>query len=168
MFSTTVLKRLGGGSWNLVSFNINLCSIKKVIFSSLGYPVLPMATSLTGSTQDFLKLSLHMFPYNEILKVFESKSELIFEIGTSKYQIWAKSVRGFESYKHLNFRPMRRLKYRLWGHNHVIVVTSPIFCYHCVEYIKLDTCALTTKLWWGGGASCPSPHIWRFKKAHVK
>ena len=39
MFLTTVLKRLGGGSWNLVIFNINLW--KKVIFASLGYPVLP-------------------------------------------------------------------------------------------------------------------------------
>ena len=41
-----------------------------------------MATSLSGGTQDFLKLSFHMFPYNEILKV---KSELIFEESTSKY-----------------------------------------------------------------------------------
>ena len=41
MFLTTVLKRLGGESWNLVTFNINLWSIKKVNFSSLGYPVLP-------------------------------------------------------------------------------------------------------------------------------
>ena len=44
-----------------------------------------MATSLSGGTRDFLKLSFHMFPYNEILKVFKSKSELIFEENTSKY-----------------------------------------------------------------------------------
>ena len=31
-----------------------------------------MATSLSGSTRDFLKTSFHMFPYNEILKVFKS------------------------------------------------------------------------------------------------
>ena len=31
------------------------------------------ATSLSGSTQDFLKLLFHMFPYNEISKVFKSK-----------------------------------------------------------------------------------------------
>ena len=34
-------KRLGGGSFNLVTFNINVWSIKKVIFCSLGYLVLP-------------------------------------------------------------------------------------------------------------------------------
>ena len=32
MFLTTVLKRLGGVSWNLVTFNINLRSIKKKLF----------------------------------------------------------------------------------------------------------------------------------------
>ena len=39
------------------------------------FPELPgitIATSLSGSTRDFLKLSFHMFPYNEILKVFKS------------------------------------------------------------------------------------------------
>ena len=30
-------------------------------------------TSLSRSTRDFLKLSFHMFPYNEILKVLKSK-----------------------------------------------------------------------------------------------
>ena len=29
--------------------------------------------SLSGGTGDFLKLSFHMFPYNEILKVSKSK-----------------------------------------------------------------------------------------------
>ena len=73
MFLTTVLKRLGGGSCNLVTFNINLWSIKK---SYLWLPRLPgvtIVTSLSGSTPDFLKLSFHMFPYNEILKVFKSE-----------------------------------------------------------------------------------------------
>ena len=32
-----------------------------------------IAMSLSGSTLDFLKLSFHMFPYDEILKVFKSK-----------------------------------------------------------------------------------------------
>ena len=32
MFLTTMLKRLGGGSWNFLTFNINLWSIKKVIY----------------------------------------------------------------------------------------------------------------------------------------
>ena len=31
---------------------------------------------------------------------------------TSKYQISAISVKGFERYEHLKFRPTRRLKYR--------------------------------------------------------
>ena len=44
-----------------------------------------IAMSLSGSTQDFLKLSFHMFPYNEILKVSKVKSELIFEKITPKY-----------------------------------------------------------------------------------
>ena len=41
MFLITMLKRLGGGSWNLVTFNINPWSIKKMIFGYLGYLVLP-------------------------------------------------------------------------------------------------------------------------------
>ena len=41
IFLITVLKRLGGGSWNVVTFNINLWSIQKFSFGSLGYPVLP-------------------------------------------------------------------------------------------------------------------------------
>ena len=32
-------------------------------------------------------------------------------------------------------------KIQVRRHNDVIVVTSQCFCYHCVEYIKLDTCA---------------------------
>ena len=43
-----------------------------------------IATSLSGSTRDFLKLSFHMFPSNKILKVFKAKSELIFEKRTTK------------------------------------------------------------------------------------
>ena len=68
-----------------------------------------MATSLSGSTRNFLKLSFHMFPYDEILKFSKVKSELIFEKSTqntSKYQIAAKSARGFGSYEYLKFRPL--------------------------------------------------------------
>ena len=43
-----------------------------------------MATSLLMSTQDFLKLSFPMFPYNEIFKV---KSDLISETSTNFSQI---------------------------------------------------------------------------------
>ena len=69
----------------MVTFNINLFSIKKSYFLLLSLSSVTMATSLSGGTQDFLKLSFHMFPYNEILKVFKVKSDLIFEESTSKY-----------------------------------------------------------------------------------
>ena len=73
MFLLTVPKRLGGGSRNLVTFNINLCSIKKSYFGLPRLSCVTMATSLSGSTRDFLKLSFYMFPYNKIIKVFKSK-----------------------------------------------------------------------------------------------
>ena len=73
MFLTTVPKRFGGGSWNLVTFNINLWGIKKSYFWLPRLSSVTMATSLSGGTRDFLKLSFHMFPYNEIFKVFKSK-----------------------------------------------------------------------------------------------
>ena len=41
-----------------------------------------IATSLSGSTKDFLKLSFHMFPWNETFKV---TSDLIFEISVLRY-----------------------------------------------------------------------------------
>ena len=46
---------------------------KKEFFLVPGLFGVTIATSLSGSTRDFLKLSFHMFPYNEILKVFKSK-----------------------------------------------------------------------------------------------
>ena len=73
MFLTTVLKRLEGESFNLVTFNINLRSIQKSYFWFPRLSDVTIATSLSGSTRDFLKLSFDMFPYNEILKVFKSK-----------------------------------------------------------------------------------------------
>ena len=36
-------------------------------------------------------------------------------------------MKGFGSHKHLKFRPIHWLKYRLWRHNYVIVVTSETF-----------------------------------------
>ena len=93
MFLTTVLKRLEGGTLNLVTFNINLRSIKKSYFWFPGLSSVTIATNLSRSTRDFLKLSFHnIFPYNEISKVFKVKSNFIFEISTpkySKYQISA-------------------------------------------------------------------------------
>ena len=44
-----------------------------------------MATSLSGSTRDFLKTSFHMFPYNKILKPSKVTSDLIFKITTLRY-----------------------------------------------------------------------------------
>ena len=54
----------------MVTFNINLCSIEKSCFWFPRLSGVTMATSLSGGTRDFLKLSFHMFPYNEILQVF--------------------------------------------------------------------------------------------------
>ena len=177
MFLTTVPKRLEGGSWNLVTFNINLFSIKKVIFGSPGYPALPWQRVCQGVLEIFWSYRSHMFPYNEILKVFKSK--IWVDIWRKHFKIppntkfqWNQS-RGIGSYKHLKFRSMRRLKYRLWRHNDIIVVTSQIFCYHCVEYIKLDTCAKfydhrsnNHKVMIGGPHGPPMTD--GSKKAHVK
>ena len=134
-----------------------------------------MATRLSGGTWDFLNLSFHMFPYNKILKVFKSK--IWVDIWRKhlqnfpKCKISAKSVTGFGSYEYLKFRPMYHLKYRLWRHNYVIVVTPQMFCYHCVEYVNFDICAkfhnhqsCNNKKWWGGALMLP-PHDWRFKKS---
>ena len=57
-----------------------------------------------------------MFPHNEILKFAKVKSDLIFETSTadiSKYQISAKSVKGFGSYEHFKFQPEHWLRYML-------------------------------------------------------
>ena len=72
MFLTTVPKRLEGGTGNFVTFNINLFSIKKSYFWFPRLSSVTMATSLSGGTRDVMKLSFHLFPYNEILKVFKS------------------------------------------------------------------------------------------------
>ena len=40
------------------------------------------ATSMLRSTQGFMNLLFHMFPYNEIFKFSTVKSDLIFEIST--------------------------------------------------------------------------------------
>ena len=57
----------------MVTFNINLWNIKKIYFWSPGLSRVTIATSLSRSSRDFLKLSFHVFPYNGILKVLESK-----------------------------------------------------------------------------------------------
>ena len=85
MFLTTVLKLLKGGNRNLVTFNINLFSIKKRYFWFIRLFGVTMTTSLSGGTRDFLELSFHMFPYNEILKVFKSKIRVDIWKTTPKY-----------------------------------------------------------------------------------
>ena len=63
--------------------NINLWSIKKSYFWFLRLFGVTIATSSSGSARDFLKLSFHTFPYNEIFKVSKVTSNLIFETSTS-------------------------------------------------------------------------------------
>ena len=57
----------------LADIYINLYSIKKGYFWFPRLSGVTMATSLSESDRDFLKLSFYMFPYKEILKVFKSK-----------------------------------------------------------------------------------------------
>ena len=58
---------------------------QKSYFWSPGLSGVTIATSLSGSTRDFLKLLFNVFPYNEILKVSKVKSDLIFETSTHRY-----------------------------------------------------------------------------------
>ena len=69
-FLTTLFKRLGGENKNLVTFNNNLFSIKKRYFWLPRLSSVTIATSLSGSTREFLKL---LFLYNKTLKDFKSK-----------------------------------------------------------------------------------------------
>ena len=55
----------------MVTFNINLFSIKKSYFWFPRLSSVTMTTSLSGGTRDFLKLSFHIFPYNENFKSFQ-------------------------------------------------------------------------------------------------
>ena len=57
----------------MVTFNINLWSIKKSYFWFPKLSGVTIATSLLGSTRDFLNLLLHIFPYNGIFKVFTER-----------------------------------------------------------------------------------------------
>ena len=47
----------------MVTFNINLFSIKKSYFWFNRLSSVAMATSLSGGARDFLKLSFHMLPW---------------------------------------------------------------------------------------------------------
>ena len=74
IFFTTVLKSFVKGSWNFVTFNINLWNIRN------SYVYLPrlcgvtIAMGLLRSNRNFLKLLFHMFPLTKyIFKVFKSK-----------------------------------------------------------------------------------------------
>ena len=68
----TVLSCLGGGRCNLVTSNISM-EHQKSYFWFTKLSGVTIATSLSGSTRDFLKLLFHIFAYNEISKVFKSK-----------------------------------------------------------------------------------------------
>ena len=127
MFLTTVLKRVGGGSWNFVTLNINLWSIEKRYFLFPRLSSVTIATSLPGSSQDFLKLSFHMFPYNEILKVFESKIWNKYPKTPLNTKFHPDQSRGLGVTSIWNLDLRHWLKYRLWRHNYVIVVTSQTF-----------------------------------------
>ena len=56
-----------------MTFNINLWSIERSYFWFPRLSGVIIATSLSKSTRDFLKLSFHMFLHNKILKVFKNK-----------------------------------------------------------------------------------------------
>ena len=133
MFLTTVLKRLGEGCWKLVTFNINLWSIKNSYF---WFPMLSgvtITTSLSESTQDFLKLSFHMFPYNEIFKIF--KSNIWLDIWNkhpkiprnTKFQPNQWRGLGVTSIWNLGF--CHQLKYRFWRHPNCGVQQCVIMCF---------------------------------------
>ena len=119
---------------NLQCLTTYFVSFEKYKWSGTWFPRLSgvtMATSWSESTRDFLKLSFHMFPYNEILKVFKSKIWVDILKNHPKIPLNTKFQRnqsqGLRSYEHLKFRHTRLLKYRLWRHNDVIVVTSQTF-----------------------------------------
>ena len=63
----------------LVTFDFNLWSIKKSYFWFIGLSGVIIATSLSWSTRDFLKVLFHIFPYNEFYKFSKVASDLIFE-----------------------------------------------------------------------------------------
>ena len=65
----------------MVTFNINLLSIKKVIVGFLSYPVLPWQQVC----RDFRKFLFHIFPCKEFSKFSKELSELIFKESTPKY-----------------------------------------------------------------------------------
>ena len=134
-----------------------------------------MATSFSESTRDFLKTSFHMFPYNKILKSFESNIWLnIWNnhskiLPNAKFQPNQQRDLGVTSIWNLGFCCW--LKYRLWCHNYIIVVMSQTFWHQCVEYVKLDTSAnfmiigtITTNLWGGDIMPPPPPPPWLMVK----
>ena len=73
MFLITVLKGLGRGRLNFVTFNINPWGIKKTIFDFIGYLVLPKKRVHRGSTTDFLKL---MFRKNSRFLFYRYKNKI--------------------------------------------------------------------------------------------
>ena len=97
---------------------------------------------------------------------------------------------------HIRFELLRCQPYLTWGGGGMMAPQNvfdhcaqtlrkgklkQFFCYHCVEYIKLDICGtfhdhrsnnnkvmIGGKGGGGGWGDLMLPHNWRFKKAHVK
>ena len=111
-----------------------------------------------------------MFPYNEILKVFKSKIwPDIWNKHPNKTKFQLKSVREFRSYEHLKFRPTCRLKYKLWRHNYVIVVTSQNFllpmcrihqAWYCAKFHDHRSNNNEVMMGGGGGITCQKGLVW--------
>ena len=85
---------------------------------------------------------------------------------TSKYQISAKSTKGFGSYEHLKFRYMCPLKYRLWCHNYLIIVMSQTFS---LLLCRIHQAWYLCQIWWPSKQQQQSYdgglHDWRFKRS---
>ena len=82
MFFTTVPKRLGGGSWNLVTFDINLCCIKKSYFWFLR---LIRCYHRNEFVREYSRPSEVIVLYVALYGNFKVKSELMSETITPKY-----------------------------------------------------------------------------------
>ena len=97
----------------------------------------------------------------------------MFETSSPKYlnmSNFSQISEGLGSYEHRKFRLTSQLKVQIIRHNYAKVVTSQIFCYRYVEYIKVDTCAKfhghrsnNSKVMMG--PTCLHPHDRRFKKS---
>ena len=80
-----------------------------------------------------------------------------------------KSVKRFGSCEHLKLRLLHWLKYRLWRHNYVIVVTSQTFVtivWNTSSLISVSNSMIIRAITqsYDGGPHAPPPPSWWFKK----